>query len=116
MLDRAGADRRQGKGGARAVVVASPRRSERDLVAVLEVRLSADALAVDVGPVETAEVAQDEATFALFQDAMLLRDDLVEELNGVVGVAPEAVRLPEIYRLLSFGGCKDQPSHEQRRY
>ena len=98
-----------GERDARAVVVASARRAERDLVAVLEQRLAADALAVDVRAVEAAEVAQDEAPVALLEDAVLLRDDLVEELDRVVRVAPEAVDRPKLDRLLSFGGREDQP-------
>ena len=42
---------------------------------------------------------------------MLLRDDLVEELDRVVRVPPEAVDRAELDRLLPFGGREDQLGH-----
>ena len=98
-----------------AVVEPSSRRAERDLVAMLEQHLAAHALAVDVRSVQAAEVAQDEAPFANLDDAVLLRDDLVEELDGVVRVTPEAVDRAEIDRLLSFRGRQEQLGHEEAR-
>ena len=83
----------------RSVVEPSSSRAERDLVAVLEQHLAAHALAVDVGAVQAAEVAQDEPAVADLDDAVLLRDDLVEELDRVVRVAPEAVGCPQIRSL-----------------
>src|SRR5205823_4922352 len=67
---------------ARAVVVPRARRTERDLVAVLERLLPAHALGVDVRAVQAPEVAEDELPVAQLDDAVLLRDDLVEELDG----------------------------------
>jgi hypothetical protein len=79
---------------------------------VLEDDFAPDALAVDIGPVETPQVAQNEmASVALLDDAMLLGNDLVEQLNRVVRVPTEAVGRPQVDRLLSFGGCKDQLRH-----
>ena len=125
MRDRAGADAAHRAGAAvrerrgsvevdrRAVpvVVARARRAERDLVAVAERLLAADALAVDVRAVEAAEVAQDEPTVALLEDAVLLRHDLVEELDGVVRMPPEAVDGAQLDRLLSLGRREDQTRH-----
>jgi len=76
--------------------------------------LAPDAVAVDVRPVEAPQIAQDEVPVALLEDAVLLGDDLVEELDGVVGMTPQAVDRPELDRLLSFRGREDQPSHGQR--
>ena len=44
---------------------------------------------------------------------MLLRDDLVEELDRVVRMAPEAVDRAQLDRLLSLGGREDQTCHAQ---
>ena len=47
-------------GAAAAIVEAGARRAERDLVAVLEHPLAANALAVDVRAVQAAQIAQHE--------------------------------------------------------
>src|SRR5579862_9474336 len=100
MSDRAGTRReRREIQGRRAVVVARPGGAERDLVSVAQKLFAANPLAVDVGPVQAPEVAEDELAFPLLEDAVLLRDDLVEELDGVVGVAPQAVDRAELNRL-----------------
>ena len=70
--------------------------------------LAADALAVDVGAVQAPEIAQDEPPVALLDDAVLLRHDLVEELDRVVGMPSEAVDRTQLDRLLPFGGREDQ--------
>src|ERR1700690_120743 len=101
----------RGRGGARAVVITCAGRAEGDLVAVLEHRFAADALSVDVRSVQAAEIAKDETAVALFYDAMLLRNDFIEELDRVVRVPPEAIDWAELNRLLSFGGCEDQLCH-----
>ena len=88
-------------GAAAAIVEACARCAERDLVAVLEHSLAANALAVDVGAVQAAEIAQDELLAALLDDAVLFGDDLVEQLDGVVGVAAERVDGRQIERLLA---------------
>ena len=116
VLDRSGPDRRERQRDPRSVVEASPRRAERDLVAVLEQHLAAHALAVDVRAVQAAEIAKDEAAVADLDDAVLLRDDLVEELDGVVRVPAEAVDRPKIDRLLSFRGRQEQLGHEEARW
>src|SRR5690606_4349856 len=94
-----------------AVVVAGAGGAEGDLVAVAERHLSADALAVDVGAVEAAEVAQHEPALALLEDAVLLRDDLVEQLDRIVGVPAQAVDGPELDRLLPLRRREDQSRH-----
>lgn len=97
------------------VVEARAGRPKRDLVAVAEHHLAADPLAVDVRAVERAEIAQDHAPVPLLEDAVLLRDDLVEELDRVVRVTPEAVDGSKLDRLLSFGGRKNESSHRSPR-
>jgi len=82
---------------------------------MLEQRLAAHALAVDVRAVEAAEVAKDEAAFTCLDDAVLFRDDFVEELDGVVWVTPEAVDWAQIDRLLSFRSRQEQLGHEEAR-
>ena len=79
---------------------------------MLEVDLAANALTVDVRAVQAAEIPQNELTVALLEDAVLFRDDLVEELNRVVRVTAEAVRGPKVDELLSFGSREDQLRHE----
>ena len=82
---------RRWQGAARAIVVTRARCAERDVVTVFEILLAHDAFAVDVCSVQATEIAQREAGDAAFQDAVLLRHDLVEKLNGVAGMAPERV-------------------------
>jgi hypothetical protein len=74
-------NRRSGRGSRRA-------RSRRH---VRSGCLAAHALVVDERPVEAAQIAQHEVVAAQLDDAVLLRDDLVEELDRVVRVAPERV-------------------------
>src|SRR5262249_6593098 len=112
LLDRTGADRRRREiQGARAVVVTRARRSEGDLVAVAKHLLTANALAIDVRAVEAAQIPQDELSVALLEDAVLLGDNLVQELDGVVRVAPQAVDRAKFDRLLPLGGREDQTCH-----
>ena len=116
LLDGAGAlAQRREVQRRRAVVVAGARRAEGDLVAVLEHLLAADALAVDVGPVEAPEVTKDELPLALLEDAVLLRNDLVQELDRVVRVPSEAVDRTQLDRLLPLGGREDQTCHQYLR-
>ena len=97
-----------------AVVVARARGAERDLVAVPQHHLATDALAVDVRAVEAPEVAQNDAAVALLEDAVLLRDNLVEELDRVVRMPAEAVDGAQLDRLLSLRGREDQTRHPIR--
>jgi hypothetical protein len=81
---------------------------------VLEGRLAANPLAVDVGSIQTAEVAKDEVAVPLLQDAVLFGYDLVEQLNGVVRVSAQAVDGPKLNGLLSLGGGEDDSGHDFR--
>ena len=113
LLHRAGADRRRGEvHRPGAVVVAGAGRAEGDLVAVLERLLAANALAVDVRAVEAPQISEDEHPLALLEDAVLLRHDLVEKLDRVVGMPPEAVDRTQLDRLLPLGCREDQACHQ----
>jgi hypothetical protein len=78
---------------------------------VLEQLLAAHALVVDVRAVQAPEVAQHETAVAVFDDAVLFRDDLVEKLNRVVRVATQAIRRTQLDSLLPFGCRQDQTCH-----
>ena len=82
---------------------------------MLQRHLAANALAIHERPVQAAEVAQDEPAVARLDDAMLLRDDLVEELNRIVWVAPKAIDRSKLDRLLPFGGRQEKLGHEGKR-
>jgi hypothetical protein len=116
MLHCAGPCSERGKiqrGG--SVVVAGPRGAERDLVAVPEKLLPTHPLAVDVSAVEAAQVAEEELTVSKLYDAVLLRHNLVEQLNRVVRVPSKAVRRAKVYRLRPLGGGEDQSCHQFER-
>jgi hypothetical protein len=98
-----------------AVVVPSAGRAEGDLIAVAEHLLAAYALSVDVRPVQASEITQDELSVPLLEDAVLFRDDLVEKLNGIVRVAPQAIDRAKFDRLLPLGGREDQTCHQFRQ-
>src|SRR5262249_16681874 len=102
--------------GARAdaVVVARSGHAELDLVAVTEHLLAVHAAAVHVGAVQAPEVAKHELRAALLDDAMLLRRDLVHELDAVGGMPTEAVEGHELDRLLTGGRAEDQTGHRTR--
>jgi len=68
-------------------------------------------LAIYVGYVQAAEVAQHELSTPTLDDAVLLRHNLVEELDRVRGVAAERVMRGEIHDLLAFWGREQQPCH-----
>jgi len=78
---------------------------------VLEERLSPHPLAVDVGAVQAPQIAEEKADVPQLDDAVLLGDDLVEELDRVVGVTPEAVERAKLDGLLSFCRREEQSSH-----
>jgi hypothetical protein len=67
---------------------ATARGTEGNIVTMPERGLSADSLVVDVGAVQAPEIAKNEVIAALLDDAVLFRDDLVEQLDRVVRVAP----------------------------
>lgn len=98
--------------GRPAFFEASAGGSEGDLVAVLEGSFAPDALVVDERAVEAPEVAEDEVVAALLDDAVLFRDDFIEELDRVVRMAPKRVHRAQLDRLLAFGGLQDQTSHQ----
>lgn len=88
--------------GVLAVVVARARRAEGDLVAVAKPLFTTHALAIDEGAIQASQIAKDERFAALLDEAMLFRNDFVEELNGVVRMATETVDRPKLDRLLSL--------------
>ena len=94
-----------------AVVEAGARRAEGDLVAVAEHGLAANALAVDVGAVQAPEITKDDPTIPLLEDAVLLRHDLVEELDGVVRMSSETIDRAQLDRLLALRRREDQTRH-----
>jgi hypothetical protein len=51
-------------------------------------------------------------TLALLEDAVFLRDDLVQKLDRVVRVAAQAVNRAKFDRLLPLGGREDQTCHQ----
>jgi hypothetical protein len=61
-----------------------------------------NALGVDIGPVQTAEITQPEAVVPLLDDAMLFGDDSVKQLDGVVRVASDRVGGAKLDRSLPF--------------
>ena len=73
--------------------------------------LASHALAVDVRAVERAQIAQYEPAVALLEDAVLLRHDLVEELDGVVRMASKAIDRPKLNRLLPLRRSEDHTRH-----
>ena len=79
---------------------------------MLQGLLPADTLAVDVRAVQAPEVAEDEDPVALLENAVLLRDDLVEELDRVVRMPPEAVYRAQLDRLLPLVCGEDQTCHQ----
>ena len=89
MASRHGGRGNRGPGG--AVVEAALGRAEGDLIAVLEGRFAPDALVIDEGAVEAAQITEDPVIAAELDDAVFLRHDLVEELNGIARMAPERI-------------------------
>src|SRR5262249_31207107 len=87
------------------------RRPQRDLVAVDE-DLLVHALAADVGAVQRSQVAEEELVLRRTLDLrMLLGDDAVEDLDGVVGVAPDGVEGGELELLPIVAGDEDELGH-----
>ncbi len=73
-----------------------------------------DARAADVRAVQGAEVAQEEPPVGVPLDlAVLLRDDPVEDLDRVVGVAPDRVERDELELLSLLTGGEDQFRHRE---
>ena len=80
---------------------------------MLEGGFAPHALVVDERAVQAPEIAQDPVIGAQLDDAVLFRDDLVEELDRVVRVTPERVHRTQIDRLLAFSGLQNQASHRR---
>ena len=93
--------------GCGALLIAGAGGSERDLVTRVQCPLANDSITVDVGAVETTEIAQHERFAPQLDDAMLLRDDSVKQLNRVAGVPTKRVMGNELDDLLAFG-CREQ--------
>jgi len=88
--------------------------AESDHVAVLQLAdaLLLDTLFVDIGAIEAAEITQPEIRAALFDDAVLFRHDLVEELDRVARVPSKGIGLAELDDLLSLVSVKDEMRHD----
>jgi len=99
----------------RPVVVPRASRPQRDLVAMAQELFAADTFAVYVSPVQAAKITQQELSFTQLDDAVLLRHDLVEELDRVVRMPAEAVRRAKVDRLRPLGGGEDQSCHKSGR-
>jgi hypothetical protein len=84
---------------------------ERNIVSVAKVALPRDAFAVHVSSVEAPEIAQSETTRPAFDDAVLLRHDLVEQLHGVGRMATEGVMIAQLDHLLTFRGNEQDSGH-----
>jgi hypothetical protein len=92
------------------------RRSQRDLVGIGEDVLG-DALAADVSAVQRTEVAEQETPVRHARDLrVLLGDDPVQHLDGVVRVAPDGVEGSELELLPVVAGDQDQFGHASRRW
>jgi hypothetical protein len=86
-----------------AIVVAGTRAAERDVVPVLQLALTVDALAVHVRAVQTSEIAQHEVGTTPLEDAVLLRDDLVQQLDRVTRMPAKRVEVAQVHDLLAVG-------------
>ena len=72
----------------------------------------ADALAAQERAVQAAEIAEQEAPVGLADDlGVLLGDDAVEDLERVVGVAPDRVDGPELELASLIVACDDDLGH-----
>ncbi len=67
-----------------------------DFYAFVEQHLAIDSLTTDVGAVETTEVTENELVAAKFDHAVLFGNDLVQELDRVVGVSAKRVLGPQL--------------------
>ncbi len=87
------------------------RRAHRELVAVVQVVVP-DALAAQERPVQRLEIAQHEAAVGGPLDLrVLLRDDPIEDLDRVVGMAADRVERSELELLSLIPGNDDQLGH-----
>jgi hypothetical protein len=78
---------------------------------VTEGLLAVDPLAVDVGTVQAAEIAEQEAGGPPLDHAVLLRHDLVEELDRVARVPAERIVIAQLYDLLALRSRKQDARH-----
>jgi hypothetical protein len=86
---------------------------QRDFVAVMQVPLALNTVSVDEGAVEATQVAKDKALGPLLDDAVLLRDDFVQQLDRVAGMPAKRVGLTQLDDLLSFRCRENKTSHGQ---
>src|SRR5207248_1267753 len=85
--------------------------AQEQLVAVAEQPL-ADALVGEEGPVQATEVPVEELARRLLDDlGVLLRNDAIEDLDGVVGVAPDAGDGTELVLSPPLGALDDDLGH-----
>jgi hypothetical protein len=82
---------------------AGPCGPHHDFVVVPEKLLAVDPCAVDERAVQATAVAQHVLIAPKLDDAVHLRDDLVEQLDGVVGVASERVDRTQLRHLRPLG-------------
>jgi hypothetical protein len=73
--------------------------------------LAAYPFVVDERPVQATQIAKDKLRSSKFDDAVFFGNDLIEQLNRVVGVSPQRVHGSQLDGLLPFGGLQDQSSH-----
>lgn len=73
--------------------------------------LAAYPFVIDERPVQATQIAKDKLRSSKFDDAVFFGNDLIEQLNRVVGVTPQRIYGPQLDGLLPFGGLQDQSSH-----
>jgi len=78
---------------------------------MLERDLVLHAFAVHERTVEAAEISQHESVTPIDDLAVILADDLVQELDGVVGMTPERIVGRQIDGLLTVRGHQHEPRH-----
>ncbi len=79
---------------------------------MLELHLADHAVAVDEGAIEATEVAQDEGAAPKLDQAVLLRHDFVQQLDGIARMPPKRIILAELNDLLPFSCRQDKTRHE----
>jgi hypothetical protein len=99
-----------------AVVIHECRVAQPDLVAVMQDLRALHSYAVDPRAVHAAEIAQHHQRALLLDDAVLLADDRVEQLDHVVRMPPDTLMRREVDRLPALFGDVDESRHAPREY
>ena len=76
--------------------------THRDFRTFSQREFTIDSLTIDVGPIEAPQVTEDELLTAQFNDAVLLGNNLVQELDGIVGMPSQGVLAPQLHRSLTI--------------